>query len=188
MSDELLWYVSRATGVVSLVLLTGVLCLGMITAGRRSPRGSGATVVMALHRWVSLGMVVFLAAHIVTAIVDGYVSIGWLAVVVPFVSDYEPLLIGLGALAVDLLAAVMLTSLLRHRLPERSWRLVHWLSYAMWPIAVVHGFALGTDDQPMLRIITVACAAAGAAAVLWRSVNSHADRDRRRAINTGEWA
>ena len=88
-----LWYLSRATGVVTIVLLTLVVCLGVVTAGRRRPHGESATVVMGLHRWLSLGMVVFLGVHITTAIVDGYVSISWLAVVIPFVSGYEPLLI-----------------------------------------------------------------------------------------------
>lgn len=171
-----------------MVLLTMVLCLGVLTAGRRRPHGDSATMIVGLHRWLSLGMVSFLAAHIVTAIADGYVSIGWAAAVVPFVSQYEPLLIGLGALAVDLLIAVVVTSYLRHLLPERNWRFVHWLSYACWPIAVVHGFAMGSSDQPLLRIITVACGVAGAIAVLWRLATTHADQTKRREINQQEWA
>jgi predicted ferric reductase len=188
MSGETLWYFSRATGVVSLVLLTLVTCLGVVTAGRRRPHGESATVVMGLHRWLSLGSLVFLATHIVTAIVDGYVSISWLAVIVPFVSDYQPLLVGLGTLAVDVLIVLLVTSYLRHRIPERRWRQLHWLSYAMWVVAVTHGFLMGTSDQPLLRLTSVACATAGGLAVAWRFASSHADRERRRAINTQEWS
>lgn len=120
MSGELLWYLSRATGAAATVLLTLVVVLGVVTAGRRSPQGPGATVVLGMHRWVSLGALVFLAVHIATAILDGYVTIGWLAVLVPFTSPYLTLLVGLGTIALDLLAVVLVTSYLRHRMPERA--------------------------------------------------------------------
>ncbi len=188
MTGQTLWYLSRASGVVSIVLLTIVTCLGMVTAGRRRPHGESATIVMGLHRWLSLGSLVFLATHVVTAIVDGYVPIGWLAVLVPFTSGYEALLIGLGTIAVDLLVVLMVTSYLRHRLPERRWRQVHWLSYAMWAVAVGHGFFMGTADQPLLRLTSIACATAGGLAAAWRVASTHADNERRRAINTQEWS
>lgn len=118
LSGSALWYLSRATGVVSVVLLTAVVVLGVVTAGRRSPHGTHATVVMALHRWLSLGMSAFLVAHILTAILDGYVDIGLLATLVPFTSGYETLWVSIGTLAVDLLLAVVATSLLRSRISE----------------------------------------------------------------------
>jgi predicted ferric reductase len=183
-----LWYLSRATGVVTIVLLTVVVCLGIVTAGRRRPKGESATIVMGLHRWLSLGMLVFLGVHIITAIVDGYVSISWLAIVVPFVSDYQPLLVGLGAIGVDLLVVVMVTSYLRHRIPERRWRLVHWASYGMWLIALVHGFLMGTADQPVLRMVTLACGTIGGLLACWRMVATHADRNRRNQIDAQEWS
>jgi methionine sulfoxide reductase heme-binding subunit len=188
MTSEMMWYLSRATGVVSIVLLTVVVCLGVLTAGRRRPEGASATVVMGVHRWLSLGMLVFLGTHIVTAIAEGYVDISWLAVVVPFVSGYEPLLIGFGALGVDLLVAVVVTSLLRHRMPERYWRGIHWASYAMWIVAIVHGFALGTADQPFLRLVTVACGITGGLFASWRVAKTHADKERRNAISLQEWS
>lgn len=188
MSGQAFWFISRASGVVSVVLLTIVVCLGVVTAGRRRPHGTSATVVMGMHRWLSLGMLVFLAVHIVTAIVDGYVPIGWLAAVVPFTSGYQPLLVGLGTLGVDLLVVVMVTSYLRHRIRERDWRLVHWLSYAMWLVAVVHGFTMGTTDEPGLRLVALACGLIGGLFVCWRVIATHADRERRAEVNSQEWS
>lgn len=188
MTGSVLWYLSRATGVVSVVLLTIVVVMGVITAGRRRPKGGGATVTMGVHRWLSLGMLVFLAVHIVTAIVDGYVNIGWLAVVVPFVSEYQPVLVGFGAIAIDLLLVVMVTSYLRHRIPERWWRGVHWASYAMWVVAIVHGFTFGTADQPVLRLITLACGVIGGLFASWRVAVNFADRERRTQISAQEWS
>lgn len=186
--NELLWYVSRATGVASIVLLTIVLVLGLVTAGRRRPTGESATVVMAVHRWLSLGTSVFLLAHIATAIAETYVSIDLVSAVLPFTSGYAPLWVGFGTLAFDVLLAVLVTSLLRHRLTERTWRRVHVLSYALWPLAIVHGLALGTNGELLLRGTTFACAVAGAVAVAWRWNATHHDRERRLDVAAQEWS
>ncbi len=118
--NELLWYVSRATGLVSLALLTAVLVLGVVTSGGARPHGERATVLMGLHRWLSLGMVAFLGVHVATAVAETYVSIDAISAVVPFTSSYQTLWVGLGTLAVDLLVAVTVTSWLRHRIPDGS--------------------------------------------------------------------
>ena len=186
--NEILWYASRATGIGSMVLLTAVLALGMVTSGRRSPRGDSATVVMGLHRRLSLGMLSFLLVHIVTAVVETYVSIDWVSAIVPFTSGYATIWVGLGTLAFDLLVAISATSFLRHRIKETTWRAVHWLSYAMWPIALVHGYAMGTANEPVLRWVTVLCGVAGLGVAGWRVVTSNQDRDRRELVLAQEWS
>ncbi|MBM6399183.1 ferric reductase-like transmembrane domain-containing protein [Phycicoccus sonneratiae] len=185
--NELLWYLSRGTGVASIALLTAVVVLGTVTSGRRRPHGESATVVMAVHRWLSLGMVAFLGVHVATAVAETYVSIDAISAVVPFTSGYEPFWVGLGTLALDLLVAVVATSWLRHRIPERAWRAVHYAAYGLWPMALVHGFVLGTSDQPGLRLVTAACGVVGVGAVLWRLLATHADRERREVVVGGEW-
>ena len=185
--NELLWYTSRATGVASIVLLTVVLVLGLVTSGRRAPHGESATVVIALHRWLSLGMLVFLGTHIATAVAETYVSIDAVSALLPFTSGYETVWVGLGTLAFDILLAVGVTSALRHRLAERTWRGVHLLSYAMWPMALVHGLALGTAAEPLLRGTTIVCGLVGAGAMAWRWSAVHADRERRDAIAAQRW-
>ena len=188
MIGQALWYLSRATGVVSIVLLTVVAMLGVITSGRRRPVGEQATIVMAMHRWLSLGMAAFLVTHIVTAIADGYVSIGWLSTVLPFTSGYETVWVGFGTLAVDILLAVLVTSLLRERLSRRAWRAVHWASYLLWPLAIIHGLVLSTSNEPLLQWAMILCSAAFGGTVLWRLVTRHHDRDRRTAIAAQEWS
>ena len=184
---NVLWYLSRAAGTVSIVLLTVVVVLGVITAGRRRPTGEQATIVMAMHRWLSLGMVAFLVVHIATAILDTYVSISALAALLPFTSSYETVWVGLGTLAVDILIAVLVTSWFRHRIPERTWRLVHWAAYALWPLAIIHGFVLGTTSQLLLLGTTVACAVVGVGAVAWRTLSRTHDGQQRAAALTKEW-
>ena len=186
--NEILWFVSRATGVASALLLTIVVVLGLVTASRRPPKGIRSAVVMGLHRSLSLGASVFLLVHIATAIAETYVDIDLVSVVVPFTSGYETAWVGLGTVAVDVVAAIMVTSLLRQRLSERLWRAVHWLSYVFWPIAIIHGVALGTSDEPVLRGVTAACAVAGTAAVGWRLLATNPDIDRRRVVALQEWS
>ena len=185
--NEVLWFASRATGTASIVLLTAVLVLGALTAGRRS-RAVSQTVVVGLHRSLALGTSVFLLAHIVTAVAETYVDIGWVSAVVPFTAGYEPVWVGLGTLAFDLVLAVVTTSLLRHRLPRRAWRAVHLTAFALWPLALVHGYAMGTADQPLLRLVPVACAVVGCLALAWRAMSGTADHDRRRAVLVQEWS
>src|SRR6476661_4870318 len=123
--EEILWFVSRGCGLVALLLLTGTVVLGCAHATRASAGAWQRFTLHALHRNLSLLDVVFLAVHILSAIIDGYVPLQWVDAVVPFVSDYHPVWIGLGAIAVDLLIAVIVTSLLRARLSRRVWRTVH---------------------------------------------------------------
>ncbi|MEP6854640.1 MAG: hypothetical protein ABJA33_04180 [Pedococcus sp.] len=185
--NELLWFVSRATGTVSIVLLTVVLVLGALTAGRRS-RAVSQTVVVGLHRSLALGTSAFLLAHIATAVLETYVSIDWISAVVPFTSGYEPLWVGLGTLAFDIILAVVATSLLRHRLSRRVWKAVHLTAFALWPMALVHGYAMGTSAEPLLRMVPVACAVVGGLALTWRAAAGYADQHRRQAVLTQEWS
>ncbi len=169
-SSTALWYASRATGVVSLVLLSAVLIIGLLVNRRKRLPGLPRFAVVGLHRNLSLLAVTFVAVHVLTAVADSFVSISLAAAVIPFVSSYEPLWLGLGAVSLDLMAAVIVTSLLRRHLGRRVWRGVHWLAYASWPVAVAHGIGSGTDLRhagPLLDL-TLACIAAVVLAVAWR--------------------
>ena len=170
-TSKAVWYLTRGSGVVSLMLLSGSVVLGVTTSVRWATARWPRFIVEGLHKNVALLSVVFLALHIVTAVADGYVPIRWLDVLVPFGSQYQPLWLGLGAVAFDFLAAVIITSVLRVRIGHRIWRAVHWLAYACWPVAVLHGLGLGSDrGQTWMRIIDIVVVAAVFAAVTWRLV------------------
>ena len=164
-----LWYTSRATGVIALVLLTAVLVLGIMVSRQGRLPGLPRFAGTSLHRSVSLLSVVFVAVHIATAIADPFVTIGIAASVVPFISPYEPFWLGIGAVSVDLMLALVVTSLLRARIGRRTWRAVHWLAYLSWPVAFAHSIGSGTDlRRGWLLDLGLACAAAVAAALTWR--------------------
>jgi predicted ferric reductase len=142
-----LWYATRASGIVALVLLTLTMVLGLVTTSRPRARNWPGFAQQELHRRISILAVVFLAVHVVTSILDTYVHIGWFAIAVPFASPYSRFWVGLGAIALDLMVAVFVSSLLRSHLKPGTWRAIHWLAYASWPIALIHTFGLGTDSR-----------------------------------------
>jgi DMSO/TMAO reductase YedYZ heme-binding membrane subunit len=141
-----LWYLTRGTGVVALLLLTTSVVLGVTTTLGAQLRRWPRFAVAGMHRNLTLLAIVFVVVHVVTTIADGYAPIRLTDAIVPFVSAYRPAWLGLGAVAFDLLLALVVTSLLRVRIGVRVWRSVHWLAYVSWPVALVH--ALGTGSDP----------------------------------------
>jgi len=171
-SDKVLWYTTRGSAIVTLLLLTIVVCLGILTAVRWRGRSWPSFLSTDLHRSLALISLIFLALHIITAVVDPFTALGWVAAVIPFGSPYRRLWLGLGVVALDLLIAVVVTSLVRDRIGLRNWRLVHWLAYGMWPIALIHGIGTGSDTRAWWMIgVDIACGLAVAAAVVWRVID-----------------
>jgi DMSO/TMAO reductase YedYZ heme-binding membrane subunit len=146
-SGRELWYLTRGSGVVALVLLTAVVVLGILTTLRLGTSRWPRFAVNGLHRNLTLVSIAFVALHVVTTVADGYAPIGLKDAVVPFASPYRPVWLGLGAVAFDLLLALALTSYLRHRIGARAWRGVHWLAYASWPVALLHSLGTGSDAR-----------------------------------------
>src|SRR5262249_20837033 len=142
---QALWYLTRGSGLIALVLFTASVALGVLNVSTWSSPRWPRFITLGFHRNVSLLAVVFLGVHIATTVLDGFAPIGWLDAVIPFRSPYRPLWLGLGALAVDLLLAIVITSLLRRHLSLTLWRAVHWTTWLAWPIAVLHGLGTGSD-------------------------------------------
>jgi hypothetical protein len=185
-----MWYASRATGVVALLLLTAVALLGLLVS-RQGPRARYAAPVGAggysagpaggklpglprfaltgLHRNLSLLAVAFIGVHVLTAVADGYVSIPLTSAVIPFASGYERFWLGIGAVSFDLFLVIIITSLLRRHLSRRAWYAVHLMSYASWPIAFAHSLGSSRDLQGgWMLALALACAGALAIGITWR--------------------
>ncbi|HZU56372.1 MAG TPA: ferric reductase-like transmembrane domain-containing protein [Actinocrinis sp.] len=168
-SSTALWYASRATGIVSLIMLTGVVVLGVAVQKRGRLPGLPKFAVVGLHRSLSLLSVAFLVIHILSAIADSYVNIRLTDAIIPFAASYEPLWLGLGTVGFDLILALIITSLLRVRIGHRTWRWVHWLAYVSWPVAIAHSLGSSTDMQSgWLLGLGIGCILAVAAALAWR--------------------
>ncbi len=168
-SPAALWYLTRGTGVVSMLLLTAVVVVGIANVGRWTAGDTPRFVIQRIHRNLSLMVLVFIALHVVTAVLDAFAPIRWLDAVVPFGSAYRAIWLGLGALAFDVLLAVAITSLVRARLGYRAWRAVHWTAYGTWVAVVLHAAGAGSDaGQPWMLALVGLSTVAVLAAVGWR--------------------
>ena len=163
------WFLMRGSGVVSLLLLTAVTALGIATRGGVRLGSLPRFATLALHRSISLLSVVFIAVHVTAAVIDPYAVVRLVDVFVPFAAASKPLYVGLGAIAVDLMLALVVTGLLRERIGQRLWRGIHWAAYAMWPVAFIHAIGMGTDTSTVwLRSLGIASLAVVAGSVIWR--------------------
>ena len=169
LSTGALWYTTRATGLVALVLLTIAMVLGLLSSVRYQRPGWPRFVTLGLHRNVSLLALAFTVVHVLTTVLDTFVSIPIQDAVIPFIGSYRTLWLGFGAIAFDLMLALIATSLLRTRMSFRSWQIVHWTAYACWPVAVLHGLGTGTDTPVRwVLALTAACVVVVAGLALWR--------------------
>lgn len=184
--SELLWAFGRASGFIALALFTVALLLGIVTRSGRPLPGMPRFSVSLIHRNVSLLASVFLVLHVVTLLFDTYAKLSLLDIVVPFAGSFKPFWQGLGTVAFDLVVAIVVTGLLRRRIGQRAFRFVHWFTYAMWPIAVVHAIGNGTNGTSgWFLLLTAASAVLVAAAVIWRLSARFVEHSHTRRIAAG---
>ena len=171
--SELLWGISRASGIVSLLLFTGTVVLGILTWRGGALPGLPKFAVSVVHRDVSLLATVFLIIHVVTLLGDPYAQVSVLDGLVPFFATANPFWRGLGTVAADLLVAIIVTSLARHRLPAAVFRVIHWAVYPLWVLAFAHGLGSGTDAASAWYLgISLAALGTVVMAVVFRIVAS----------------
>jgi predicted ferric reductase len=171
LTSPYLWYTTRATGLVALVLFTIVVCLGTFVSNRVGGTAIGRFELNELHRSISMVAMAFLVLHILTTIVDSYVPTGWLSPVIPMTSNYKRWDVALGAVAFDLMLAVWASSLMKARIRNGSWRFIHWFSWLAFVAAIVHSFLTGTDTRSGIGLAVVAaCAFAVLVTAIWRYV------------------
>jgi len=166
---EAMWAFGRVSGIVSLVLFTVSVLLGILTRSGRPLPGLPRFSIQLIHRNVALLASVFLVFHVGALMLDSYARLTITDVVVPFLGGYKPFWQGLGTVAFDLLLAIIVTSLARQRIGPRAFKFVHWFTYAMWPIAVAHSIGNGTNGtSTAFLVLAVASTVVLLVAVGWR--------------------
>ena len=152
MSEQLWWYVARASGITAWLMVAASVLWGMALSTRALGRRPAAPWLTDLHRFLGALAVAFTGVHLVALWADSYVELGPIDLFVPLATSYRPAPVALGVVALYLLVAVELTSLMMRRLPRRWWKRIHLGSYALYALATAHLLALGTDaTNPVLR-------------------------------------
>lgn len=171
LTSPYIWYTSRISGVISLVMLTLVIVLGILISTRVGGRRVGRFEITELHRSISLLAMIFVAIHVVTTVIDTCVNIHWISAVVPMTSSYKRLPVAIGTVALDLMLAVWLSSQLKERMDPRAWRAIHFSSYASFIAAAIHSYLVGTDERSLWGLIVLgSCVAVVLLATVWRIV------------------
>jgi methionine sulfoxide reductase heme-binding subunit len=168
-TSEALWALGRGSGITALGFLTISVALGIATRSGRPLLLLPRFAVADVHRFAALAATLLVALHLGLLFLDPYAQLRLIDFVVPFLGAYRPLWLGLGTLAFDLLSVVIVTSLLRNRLGLRVFRVVHWVTYALWPIALAHALGNGTDaGRAWFLVFAGACALSVAGTLAWR--------------------
>lgn len=146
MSPQTWWYVARASGIVSWVLVSASVVFGLWVSLRLTRTRPRPAWVLDLHRFLGGLSVVFVGVHLAGLVADSYVDFGMRELLVPFASTWKPGAVAWGIVGLYLLLAIEVTSLLMRRLPRRLWHAVHLSSFGVFVVATVHMFAAGTDS------------------------------------------
>jgi DMSO/TMAO reductase YedYZ heme-binding membrane subunit len=174
------WDTARAAGLVSYVLLTASVSLGLILRNRWQSGRWPRLVTNELHGYVSLLALVFIAVHVVAIAVDPFTHFGLAAVLVPFASHYRPIWMGLGITALYLLLAVWVSTRLRRRIGHRRWRQIHVLAFAVYGAATLHGLGTGSDTRTAWAVALYATSVVVVGTLLAIRLLAPAGRDVRR--------
>lgn len=172
------WYVARSSGIVAWTLVLTTVVWGLLLATKTKVLGHRPTPawMLSLHRYLGALTIAFVAVHVGSILLDSYTSIGITDVLVPFTGSWHPAAVAGGIVAMYLLAAIEITSLLRHRLTKRTWHAVHLLSYFVLATTTVHMLSAGTDVKALVTsstavLVGVAVVFGSVALYTWRSDN-----------------
>jgi predicted ferric reductase len=174
-SNPVLWYIDRGSGLAALMLLTTSVVLGVVSVVRLHSQRWPRFALAQLHRNLSLLALSFGVVHVLTSVIDSYVPIRVVDAFIPFAGSYRPLWLALGTIGADTMLAVLITTALRRRLGFQAWRTVHLLSYAAWVTSVVHSIGIGSDARSAVWavMIVAACIGAVGGAIVQRTAPAH---------------
>jgi methionine sulfoxide reductase heme-binding subunit len=168
-SNPAIWYAARASGVAAYAVLSAVVCLGLALGNKAQSRRWPRFSVEEVHRFGGLLVGSLVVVHVGAIAMDSFLPFSLKQLVVPLTASYRPLWTGLGIAAAELLLALAVTNRYRRRLPYRFWRAAHYLNFAVWGAASLHGLLAGTDRGALwLALLYAVAVAAVSGLVLWR--------------------
>lgn len=172
-SNPAIWYAARASGVAAYVVLSLVVCLGLTLGGKAQSRRWPRFSVEEIHRFGGLLVGSLIGIHFVAIAADSFLPFSLTQLLVPFTSSYRPLWTGLGIAAAEILLALAITNRYRKRMPYRFWRKAHYLNFAVWGFASLHGLFAGTDrGATWLAILYGVSVASVVTLLVWRFTSS----------------
>jgi sulfoxide reductase heme-binding subunit YedZ len=180
------WYISRAAGFTSYLLLFVSVVLGIANGTRFAERFFRRNSVFDLHRFTALLALVFALLHVYILLGDGYFNINIVQLSVPFLSPYRPWQVAAGIFSLYSLVLVIASFYVRKYIGFRAWRTLHFITFAMFGGVTVHGIMAGTDtNEPWAKAIYIACGAAVMVLIFYRVQYRMPDTSGVRAMRLG---
>jgi predicted ferric reductase len=142
------WYLSRATAFISLSLLWISMALGIGISNKMARAWPGAPAAFAIHEYVSLLGLAFALFHALILLGDHYINFTLAQILMPFSTlDYRPLWVGIGQTGFYLWIIVAFSFYVRQGIGQKTWRLIHYASFIMYLMGLMHGLFSGTDSN-----------------------------------------
>ncbi|MCL5997919.1 MAG: hypothetical protein M1546_17975 [Chloroflexi bacterium] len=141
------WFLSRGAGIVGYLLISGAMVYGLMITTRTASGAVPAPVSFGMHEFISWLGLIFVAAHAVVLLWDTYIKYSLITIVVPFSSSFKPIPVGLGQLAFYASAGLIASFYARKRIGQKTWRLIHYASFATYLLATLHGILSGSDTR-----------------------------------------
>ena len=174
---QVTWYAARSSGIVAWALILATIVWGLLLATKVLGRRPGPAWLLSLHRYLGALAVAFVGVHVGAILLDTYTNFGITDVLVPFTGSWHPLAVAWGIVGMYLLAAIEITSLLRHRMSKRAWHAVHLLSYLLFATTTIHMLTAGTDVKALITssaavLLGIAVMFGSTAVYVWRNDTS----------------
>lgn len=165
------WYLSRASAFAAYVLLWWSMITGLSITNRLARLWPGGPAAADLHEHASLLGLGFGVLHALVLLGDSYIGYTLPQILIPFGGSYLTLWVGLGQIGLYLMALVTFSSYIRRWIGARSWRAIHFLSFLLFALSVLHGVFSGTDSSlPWAFWIYVGTSASVLAMTIYRLV------------------
>lgn len=157
--NTVLWILGRATGMVGVILLSLAAAMGLALSMKASSPRFPRWLTTDLHRYVTILAVVVSVVHLVVLWLDSQSGLSALSLVIPFISAWDPVAVGIGVLGLEITLVVWLTTRLRDRMGYRLWQVIHRTASVGWVLVIAHGLMAGTDTRAAWAIVTYAACA-----------------------------
>jgi predicted ferric reductase len=142
------WYFSRGLAIMGYLMLWFSVVWGLLMTTRLSRIWPGHAITADLHKFISLLALGMATLHGLILIGDKYMNMSLSQFFIPFsVQSYRPGWVGLGQIALYLLALIVISFYLRQGIGQKLWRLIHYVSFFTFFAVLVHGLAAGSDTM-----------------------------------------
>ncbi len=146
-APQIYWYLSRSAGFVAFTILWVSMVLGLGITNKLARLWPGAPAAFAIHEFVSLLGLAFVAYHGLVLMGDHFVDFSLPRLLMPFSIEYETFWVGLGQVGFYVWAIVTATFYVRRLIGQKTWRLIHFVNFATYTMGLLHGIFSGTDSS-----------------------------------------